>query len=77
MLRSRSVKLEPEDLRRNRIELAAAAVVDWHGWETNGLTFLCTPENVRLLFRQAEHILEQVEAAINSHSDFFTDSSPS
>lgn len=74
-LRGRQSKMEPADLRNNRVEQAAAAVVGWSGWTAHGLEFPATPENVRILLNQADHILEQVEAGINSHADFFTNSS--
>lgn len=64
------VRFEPEDIRKNRVEQAAAAVVRWHGWEMNGKDWPCTPENVKLLLAY-DHILEQVEYAIASHADFF------
>ena len=75
LLRSTRRKLEPKDLRENRIEIAAAAVVEWHGWEMNGEAWPCTPENAKKLLG-AEHILVQVEEAVSRHSTFFTSSSP-
>lgn len=70
MLRARRNKLEPDDLRANRIELAAAAVTDWHGIENDGQPFPCTPENVKAVLR-AQYVLEQIEAGIAGHADFF------
>lgn len=75
-LRSRASKVEPADLLRNRIELAAAAVIAWNGWEEEGKPYPCTPENVKRLFR-ADHIFEQVEMGIFAHADFFGKSSAS
>lgn len=69
-------KLEAKDIRENRIELAAAAVVSWSGWTANGAPFECTPGNVKALLEH-EHILTQVEEGINRHADFFAKSSSS
>lgn len=69
-LHKRRVKLEPADIMRNRIELAAAAITDWHGWEIGGKEAACTPEHIQTLLK-VYHILEQVEEGIESHADFF------
>lgn len=69
MLRTRATKLEPDDIRRNRIDQAAAAVVGWHGWEANGQPLPCTAENVKALLA-FNHILEQVEAEVASARGF-------
>lgn len=71
LLRQRRTKLEPSDILENRISVAAAAVTAWDGWESEGKPFACTPEHVKLVLK-AEHILEQVEAGIAGHADFFT-----
>lgn len=70
-LNQRRTKLEPADIARNRVDLAVAAVIEWAGWEAGGKPAACTPDNVRSLMR-AEHILEQVEAGISGHADFFS-----
>jgi hypothetical protein len=75
-MRSRSVKMEPADLLKNRIDLAAASVIDWSGWEDGTKPYPCTPENAKVLFR-ADHILEQVEMGIFAHADFFVKPSAS
>jgi len=77
MLRGRRTRLEPADLTNNRVEMAAAAVTDWHGWEAGGKPAPCTPENVKALLMAADHILEQVESGISEHADFFANSSKS
>lgn len=69
LLRGRRVKLEPKDLRSNRVAIAAAAITGWKGWTAAGKDFPCTPENIITLL-QSTHILEQVEEGINEHSDF-------
>jgi hypothetical protein len=76
MLRSRRTRVEPEDLQRNRIALAAAAVTGWHGWEADGKALEASPENVRALL-SVEHILDQVEAGVSLHADFFKQNSSS
>lgn len=76
MLRSRRVRVEPEDLQRNRIAMAAAAVTGWHGWENGNEPLACTEENIAMLLG-IEHVLEQVEAGISAHTDFFKQSSSS
>jgi hypothetical protein len=75
-LKSRKANMEPEDLRRNRVKQASAAVVRWSGWEDNGHPAECTQENVAKLLR-IDHILEQLEEAIEAHADFFKSSSSS
>jgi hypothetical protein len=69
LFRERRTKLEPADFQANRVEIAAAAIVDWHGWEAGGQPLPCTPENARGLLA-AEHILTQVEEAVHRHADF-------
>lgn len=70
LLQSRRAKLEPADILQNRIEIAAAAVLDWFGWTSGDTPFPCTRENVRILL-SAEHILVQVESLIDRHASFF------
>jgi hypothetical protein len=77
MLKDRRAKLEPEDMRRNRIEAAVAAITGWDGWTANGQPFPFTPENAEALFTQAPWILDQVESAIDGHARFFKSSSGS
>lgn len=74
LIRGRRSKLTPEDMEQNRIAVAAAAVVDWSGWEDGDSPLPCTPDNVRRLL-QVPHILEQVESAVNGHADFFANAS--
>jgi len=76
LLRNRRNQPEPADIRADRIELAAAAVIAWHGFEDNGKEVPCTLENVRAVLR-AQYILEQVETGIQGHADFFVQSSGS
>lgn len=73
-LRSRKPTIDPADLRRNRIDQAAAAVTAWFGWEKNGAEWPCEFENVQELLKH-DHILRQVEAAIAGHADFFKSNS--
>lgn len=77
-LRARRTKMEPEDVLRSRIELAAAPVTAWTGWENGTTAAECTPQNVQALLR-VEHILTQLEESVASHgeSDFFTNAATS
>lgn len=68
-IRSRK-KPDLGDFARNRVDLAAAAVVEWSGWESGTEAFPCTPDNIRSMLG-ADHILEQVEAGVAGHADFF------
>ena len=70
LLKSRRTKMTPEDIRVSRINTAASGVTGWHGWDISGKDADCTRDNVRDVLR-LEHILEQIEAAITEHADFF------
>jgi hypothetical protein len=64
-----------EETQANRIENAAALVVDWSGWEDNeDRPVEPTLENIKMVLGTAEHILAQVEVGINRHGagSFFT-----
>jgi len=69
-LKNTGGKTDVADLRANRIALASAAVVAWHGWEQDGLPLPLSGPNVALFFNADERILEQVESAIQKHADF-------
>lgn len=73
LLQAKKAKREPADVRNARVRVAIAACVSWHGWTAGATPAECTPKNVRHLLR-ADHILEQFEAGINGHSDFFSNS---
>lgn len=60
----------PEEIERDAIELVAAAVVGFDGWEDDGKPLVFTPENVKLLLG-FDHILDQVQAGIHRHASFF------
>jgi hypothetical protein len=78
VLRDRVTKLDPADLRTNRIELATAGVIAWHGIEAeDGSAIECTPANVREFLGAAEHVLTQVEDGIARHARFFAPPSAS
>lgn len=72
-IKQRRQKLEPEDLKRNRIDLAAACITGWSGWESGKKPLPFTIENAKVLL-SAKHILEQVEEAIVGHHANFTKS---
>lgn len=69
LLRRRQRRLEPQDLRDNRIAIASAAIMGWHGWESGGGEWPCVPENAKVLLT-ADHILVQVEEAVNQPRNF-------
>lgn len=76
LTRAGRIRMEPEDIRRNRADQAAAAVVRFHGWEWNGKPAEFNDGNVRKLLA-FDHILEQVESGIAAHADFFVKPSAS
>jgi hypothetical protein len=77
MIKEKRIKLEPEDLRRHRVEIAVAAIAGWDGWTADGQPFPFTPENAETLLTAAPWILDQIEDAINGHARFFKSSSGS
>jgi hypothetical protein len=68
--RTRSVDITPEETEAEAVELAAAACIDWHGWELDGKTAPCEPDNVKAVLRY-KHIFEQANAAIQGHAAIF------
>lgn len=73
-LRTRRATLTPEDIRANRVRLAAAVVKRWNGWDDGKTELPLTPENLNQLLA-VDHILEQVEEGRESHARFFTNAS--
>lgn len=69
LLGKRRIKLEPKDLRANRITVVKAAITGWKGWTAAGKEFPCTPENIEALMTSSD-ILQQVEEGISDHADF-------
>lgn len=69
-VRSGRADATPEEMERDALDLAAAAVVGWHGWEDGKKPLDLTPENVRRLLAY-DHILDQVQAGIQRHAGFF------
>jgi len=69
-VRSGRSDINPEDIERDAIELAAAAVTGFSGWEDGTKPLPYTPENVRLLL-SFDHIFEQVQAGVQRHASFF------
>jgi hypothetical protein len=65
-----------DNMRQNRIDLAAACITGWSGWESGGKPFPFTTENAKKLLG-TRHILEQVEQAIGEHAANFTKTSTS
>jgi hypothetical protein len=70
MLNARRKKMTPADLHQNRISTAAAAVVQWTGWDDNGVEAECSTKNVEALLALPD-VLRQVEEKVNEHADFF------
>jgi hypothetical protein len=69
---------DPDLLRKNRVELAAAAVIDWHGFEDdNDQPVPCTPENVVAVLSSSGHVLKQVEAGVRRPRALFPPASAS
>jgi hypothetical protein len=73
-VRSGRSEAAPEEMERDSLELAAAAVVAFSGWEDGTTPLAFTPENVKLLL-SFDHILEQVQGGIQRHASFFDQSS--
>lgn len=73
--RNTKPRVDPVDVRRNRIDLAVACVAGWNAEDENGQQMECNAENAERLFA-FEHILRQVEMGIHAHADFFAKSSP-
>ncbi len=69
--RARAKELSEPNQNADRIAVAALGVTDWKGWSTNGTPLECTPENVHRLLG-LEHILVQVEAALDRRGSFFS-----
>jgi hypothetical protein len=69
MLNKRRTKLTPEDVEENLISQAAAAVIDWHGWELDGKPAKLNKENLAAVLKY-DHIREQVEQVRDAHADF-------
>lgn len=73
LLQAKRQKREPKDVLAARIRVVIAAMTGWHGWVLDDAateTAQLNDANVRLLVR-ADHILDQVEAGIAGHADFF------
>jgi hypothetical protein len=74
----RSTRFTLEEAEELQIEQSAAAVTAWHGFEdANGVELPCTPENVKTVLGLAQHILLQVQSAIQDHARFFAKPSES
>ncbi|MFH1603814.1 MAG: hypothetical protein ABIH03_07900 [Pseudomonadota bacterium] len=77
ILHQRTARIGPEEIERNRIFEAAAAVTRWSGWTAGSdAPAACAQENVRELLR-VPHILTQVEQGVSGHADFFKQQSGS
>lgn len=67
---------EPEAMRARRLNLAAACVTGWSGWEDeSNQPIPFSAANVKTVFATDDRILAQVESAIERHSAFLAKSS--
>lgn len=69
-LKMRKLRLDPLELRENRVILAAATVTGWDGWEFGEQPAELSGDNLRVILEH-DHILEQLEESIEGHADFF------
>ncbi len=74
--RTNRTRLEPKDLYENRVNVALAAVIGWKGVESGGKPVAFSVDACRSVL-QHRHILEQVEAGVDSHARFFKSASQS
>ena len=66
----------PEEMERDALELVAASVIGFRGWDDGKAELAFTPDNVRALLA-FDHIFDQVNVGIQAHADFFSASSRS
>jgi hypothetical protein len=69
-VRSGRGEATPEELEQDAVDLVAAAVIGFSGWEDGTTPLPFTPENVKMLLG-FDHIMEQVQAGIHRHASFF------
>lgn len=70
MSRSRSVKLNADDLEAEALELLVACVKSWENISLKGTVLECVPDNVRTLFKAIPIVKEQVDFAISDRVGF-------
>lgn len=70
MLKKRQRDLTPELVTANRIELVAAAILEWQGISDKGQPLPCTKDNAIRLLTAAPWIREQLEEAQQDHAGF-------
>lgn len=67
---------EPDAMRARRLNLVAACVTGWSGWEDEaGQPIPFSRENIKAVFAVDDRILTQVEAAIERHGFFLAKNS--
>jgi hypothetical protein len=75
MLKRKKKQVTPEEAEERMMSLAAACVLAWDGFFSNGEPFACTPENVKAVLKAAPWIYSQVLEAMQDHARFFSTAS--
>lgn len=65
-----NLKLLPERLEEDELDLLTGATVGWRGLEENGAPIDFSEARARELYRQVPAIKEQVDAAIHNRANF-------
>jgi len=67
----RAVDMKAEKLREDSIAEMVKLTVDWTGFELEGETLDCTPENVAMVYEGWEWLFEQVTEFVADRANFF------
>lgn len=70
-LNRRQTKVDPADILKNRVDLAAAPLTGWTGWEDDDDEPAAFSKEGAKGLLEVEHILTQLEAGIEAHASFF------
>jgi len=70
MQRGKKGNTTAEDIEARGFDLLVSCVASWSGVESGGKALECTPDNIRLLFKQLPFIKEQVDVAIADRVNF-------
>lgn len=74
LFKRRSATLDGDQVYQQGLELIAACVLAWDGFESAGTPLPMTKANVVAVLDAAPWIRDQVEAAMSDHARFFTPS---
>lgn len=77
-LRKRKLKarqLTGEQVYEDNVQKAAACVLGWSGFVSNGTPVDCTKHNVAQVYKRCPWVFEQMLEAMNDHSRFFENGS--